>query len=98
MAANYRLKNECNAELVLAIDFQMVKLVPHWGRLAQPGKTYYYQKIMHHIFGIVDCSNCQNHVYVVDETVQVIRIQIMYYLSYFTMFRTFYTHERGSYT
>lgn len=56
-------------EVVLAIDFQMGKLVPHWGRSAHPGKTYYYQKIMHHLFGVVDATNKQSFVYVMDETV-----------------------------
>lgn len=68
-AADYCLENETSAEVVLACDFQMGKLVPHWGQTAQPGKTYYYQKIMHHVFGIVDSSNSRKYVYVVDETV-----------------------------
>lgn len=32
-------------------------------------ETYYYQKILHHVFGIVDASSSKSHVYVVDETV-----------------------------
>eukprot|EP00171_Calliarthron_tuberculosum_P023193 IDg23193t1 len=67
--SNFASSNEAQGEVVLACDFQMGKLIPHWGQSAQPGKTYYFQKILHHIFGIVDASNMQKHVYVVDETV-----------------------------
>lgn len=56
-------------ELVLICDFQMGKLIPHWGQSAQPGKTYYYQKVMHHLFGIVDATNKQNYIYVMDDIV-----------------------------
>lgn len=47
----------------------MGKLISHWGESTQHGKTYYAQKIMHHLFGIVDSSNMRNVVYVTDETV-----------------------------
>ncbi len=52
--ANHCLTNAPDTEVVLACDFQMGKRVPHWGQTAQPGKTYYYQKLMHHVFGIAD--------------------------------------------
>ena len=32
----------------------MSKLVPYWGLSAQPGSTYYLQKLSHDIFRIVD--------------------------------------------
>jgi len=56
-------------EAVLSCDFQMGKLVPHWGRSAQPGKTYYSQKILHHIFGIVNSTLGKDKFYIIDETV-----------------------------
>jgi len=55
-------------EAVVACDFQMGKLVPHWGESAQPGKTYYSQKLMHHIFGVVNSSLDPDKIYVIDET------------------------------
>jgi len=56
-------------DAVIGCDFQMGKLVPHWGQTAQPGKTYYYQKILHHVFGIVNSSSGPDKMYVMDETV-----------------------------
>lgn len=55
--------------LVISADYQQAKLVPHWGRTAQPGQTYYFQKISHDIFGIVDHRTDQNSIYLFDETV-----------------------------
>lgn len=37
------LKNGYN--LVISADYQMSKLVPYWGQTAQPGSTYYLQKL-----------------------------------------------------
>ena len=37
-----RLKHNFTA--VLSVDYQMQKLVPHWGLSPQPGATYYLQK------------------------------------------------------
>ncbi len=68
-AANHCLANEPDSGVVLDCAFQMRKQVPHWGQKAQPGKTYYYEKTMHHMFGIVDSSNSRMYVYVIDETV-----------------------------
>ena len=48
--------------LVLSADYQQAKLLPHWGRTAQPGQTYYFQKISHDIFGIVDHHTDQNSI------------------------------------
>lgn len=53
--------------LVLSADFQMCKLVPYWGCSAQPGSTYYLQKLNHDVFGIVDHSTASSTVYLFDE-------------------------------
>ena len=45
-----------NFTLVISADYQMSKLVPHWGLSPQPASTYYLQKLSHDIFGIVDHS------------------------------------------
>ena len=47
----------------------MGKLLPQWGQSPQPGKTYYYQKLLHHIFGIINSSTTTKHAYIVDETI-----------------------------
>lgn len=47
----------------------MDKLIPHCGRIAQPGKTYYAQIITHHIFSITDASNGLKPVYIENEIV-----------------------------
>ena len=55
--------------LVICADYQMCKLVPYWGYSAQPGSTYYLQKLNHDVFGIVNhCSN-DSTVYLFDERV-----------------------------
>ena len=38
-----------NFTLVLSADYQQSKLIPHWGHTAQPGQTYYYQKVSHDV-------------------------------------------------
>lgn len=43
---------------VLSADYQQAKLIPHWGITAQPGSTYYLQKVSTDVSGIVD--NSQN--------------------------------------
>ena len=55
--------------LVIAADYQMCKLVPYWGCSAQPGSTYYLQKLNHDIFGIVNHSSGASTVYLFDERV-----------------------------
>ena len=55
--------------LVLSADFQMCKLVPYWGYSAQPGSTYYLQKLNHDVFGVVDHSTGSSTVYLFDERV-----------------------------
>ena len=61
------LKNKFS--LVVCADYQMCKLVPYWGMSAQPGSTYYLQKLNHDIFGIVDHSCNSSTVYLFDERV-----------------------------
>lgn len=46
-----------NFTAVLNVDYQMQKLVPHWGCSPQPGATYHLQKMSHDVFGIADHSN-----------------------------------------
>ena len=41
-------------ELVLSADYQMTKLIPHWGNSDQPGISYYLRKVSHDLFEIVD--------------------------------------------
>ena len=55
--------------MVLSADYQMCKLVPYWGMSAQPGSTYYLQKLNHDIFGIVNHSTNAAAVYLFDEKV-----------------------------
>ena len=55
--------------LVLSAHYQQVKLLPHWGGTAQLGQTYYFQKISHGIFGIVDHCTDQNSIYPFNETI-----------------------------
>ena len=40
--------------LVISVDYQMIKLIPHWGTSDQPGISYYLRKVSHDVFGIVD--------------------------------------------
>lgn len=56
-------------DLVLCADYQMCKLVPFWGCSAQPGSTYYLQKLNHDIFGIVNHGSGCSTVYLFDERV-----------------------------
>ena len=59
------LRNSFN--LVIAIDYQMSKLVPYWGQYPQTGSTYYLQKMSHDIFGIVNHATEKTTVYLFDE-------------------------------
>ena len=47
----------------------MSKLIPYWGYSAQPGTTYYLQKLSNDIFGIVDHREEKAAIYLFDETV-----------------------------
>lgn len=62
------LENEPNAESFVSIDFQMGKLLSHWGVSAQPGKTYNSQSIMQHMFCLVDSSNSWKYIYIMGQT------------------------------
>ena len=53
--------------LTLSVDYQMSKLVPHWGFSPQPGSTYYFQKLSHDILGIVNHSDKTSCIYIFDE-------------------------------
>ncbi len=56
-------------KLVVSADYQMCKLVPYWGLSAQPGSTYYLQKLNHDVFGIVNHAEETSTVYLFDERV-----------------------------
>ena len=47
----------------------MCKLVPYWGLSAQPGSTYYLQKLNHDVFGVINHSNNSSKVYLFDERI-----------------------------
>ena len=55
--------------LVLSIDYQQAKLIPHWGETAQPGLSYYLQKVSHDILGLVDHRADSKMVYLFDERI-----------------------------
>ena len=61
------LKHKFN--LVVSADYQMGKLVPYWGESPQPGSTYYYQKLNHDVFGIVNHATNKSAVYIFDERI-----------------------------
>ena len=61
------LKHKFN--IVLSADYQMGKLVPYWGESPQPGSTYYYQKLNHDVFGIVNHATNKSAVYLFDERI-----------------------------
>lgn len=56
-------------ELVLSADYQMTKLIPHWGYSDQPGISYYLRKVSHDIFGIVDHRHDSKYVAVFEEQI-----------------------------
>lgn len=53
--------------ITLSFHYQQSKLIPHWGFSPQPGVTYYFRKLSHNIFGIVNHTLAENTVYVSDE-------------------------------
>ena len=55
--------------LTLSVDYQMSRLVPHWGHSPQPGSTYYLQKLSIDLFGLVDHRDETAHIYLFNETV-----------------------------
>lgn len=46
----------------------MGTLVPHFEQSPQPGRTNYYKRLLHNIFGTVNSSNGQRYVSIVDKT------------------------------
>ena len=50
-------------------DYQQSKLIPYWGNSAQPGSTYYLQKVSHDVFGLVDHRDGQQHITLFDERI-----------------------------
>ena len=55
--------------LILDADYQQSKLIPYWGKTAQPGSTYYLQKVSHDVFGIVDHREGCKHITLFDERI-----------------------------
>ena len=56
--------------LTIGADYQMTKLIPHWGFSPQPGSTYYLQKLSHDLLGIVNHSDeKRSAIYIFDERV-----------------------------
>ena len=55
--------------LILSADYQQSKLIPYWGSSAQPGSTYYLQKVSHDVFGLVDHRDGQQHITLFDERI-----------------------------
>ena len=54
--------------LIVSADYQQSKLIPSWGNTAQPGSTYYLQKVSHDVFGLVDHRGHQ-HISLFDERI-----------------------------
>jgi hypothetical protein len=51
----------------ISADYMMGKNLPHWGKSAQPSKTYYMMKLVCDVFGIVDHSSNKEYAYLCDE-------------------------------
>ena len=43
--------------------------MPYWGESPQPNSTYYYQKINHDVFGIVNHATNKSAVYIFNERI-----------------------------
>ena len=56
--------------LILSADYQQSKLIPYWGNSAQPGSTYYLQKVSHDVFGLVDHRGDRQHITLFDERIR----------------------------
>jgi len=56
-------------DLVLSVDYQMSKMLPYWGNIAQSSSTYYPQKVSYDIYGIVDHRDESGHLYLLNKTV-----------------------------
>lgn len=55
--------------LIVSADYQQSKLIPYWGSTAQPASTYYFQKVSHDVFGLVDHRDGQQHITLFDERI-----------------------------
>ena len=55
--------------LTISADNQQSKLIPSWGKTEQPGSTYYLQKVLHDIFGVVDHWDDEGTLYLFDERI-----------------------------
>ena len=55
--------------LTLSCDYQMGKLIPFGVFSAQPGTTYYLQKLSHDIFGLVNHPTNEASVYMFNECI-----------------------------
>ncbi len=55
--------------LVLSADYQQAKLIPYWGYPAQPGSTYYFQKVSNEVFGIIDHCDNSGYIFLFDERI-----------------------------
>ena len=53
--------------LTMSADYQMSKLIPHWGFSPQSGSTDYVQKLSHDLLGIINHSDETSAVYIFDE-------------------------------
>ena len=60
-----KLQSEYSA--FISADYMMGKNLPHWGKSAQPSKTYYMMKLVCDVFGIVDHSSNKEYTYLCDE-------------------------------
>ena len=64
----------------------MAKLVPYWGLTAQPGSTYYLQKLSHDVLSIIDHSSDTSTVYLFDE--HIVAKNTNHTVSYLSDFHT----------
>ena len=55
--------------LIISTDYQQSKLIPYWGNSAQPGSTYYLQKVSHDVFGLLYHRSDQQHITLFDERI-----------------------------
>ena len=55
--------------LLLSAEYQMLKLLPYWGRSPQPGSTYYLQKLLYDLLEIVDHHDNSDAVYIFNKRV-----------------------------
>ena len=64
-----RLKVLQSTFTLLSVDYQMSKMLPYWGNIAQSSSTYYPQKVSYDIYGIVDHRDESGHLYLLNKTV-----------------------------